>query len=130
MDSLQEAFLMLGIDALQQQNIDELRNTHWRLCGLILHAYHIKSGLVCTGFDEDDPELDEAALAAGGLVNLTEQFCVDSRQIMSFRYQRKKEGKQQADQDEQFWLKIVPLNFDFGDQPAQQSQSAGPDAKV
>ena len=79
MDSIQEAFLMLGIDGLPQENIDELKNCHWRLCGLVLHAFNVKSGLVCTGFDEDDPELDEGTLAAGGLLNLTEQFCLDSR---------------------------------------------------
>jgi hypothetical protein len=50
MESVQEAFLMLGvsdIDALQE----------WQLVGLIIHSYNLKNGLKCTGFDEGDPEL-------------------------------------------------------------------------
>ena len=116
MDTIQEAFLMLGIDGLPQQNIDELKNTHWRLCGLVIHAFNVKSGLVCTGFDEDDPELDSATVGEGGILNLSPQFCADSRQIMTFRYQRKTAAseKETEESPEQFWLKIVPLNFDFG----------------
>ena len=115
MDTIQESFLMLGIDGLPQENLDELRNTHWRMCGVVLHAFNVKSGLVCTGFDEDDAELDKATVDEGGVMNLTAQFCGDSRQIMTFRYQRKNEaGKSGDDSSEIFWLKIVPLNFDFG----------------
>ena len=55
MDSIQEAFLMLGIDGLPKQQLDELKASHWRLCALVIHAYNLKNGLICTGFDEDDP---------------------------------------------------------------------------
>ena len=43
---------MLGIDNLEGK--EELFKSHWRLCGLLMHAYNLKNGLVCTGFDEDD----------------------------------------------------------------------------
>jgi len=49
MESIQEAFLMLGID----------RNPHelplFQRYALILHAYNVHKGLTCTGFQEDDP---------------------------------------------------------------------------
>ena len=79
MDTIQEAFLMLGLDGLPQQKSDELKNTHWRLCGLVVHAFNLKNGLVCTGFDEDDPELDAATVSEGGLMNITQEFCEGSR---------------------------------------------------
>jgi hypothetical protein len=55
MESIQEAFLMLGIDNLSDDSKNEINNSNWRLSCLILHAYNIKNGLFCTGFDEDDP---------------------------------------------------------------------------
>lgn len=59
MDSVMEAFLMLGIEALSEQLRTELNESNWRLCGLLIHAYNLRKGMVCTGFDEDDPDLDE-----------------------------------------------------------------------
>lgn len=41
MDTIQEAFLMLGLDGLPQQKSDELKNTHWRMCGLVVHAFNL-----------------------------------------------------------------------------------------
>jgi len=41
------------------------------MCGVVLHAFNVKSGLVCTGFDEDDAELDKATVDEGGVMNLT-----------------------------------------------------------
>jgi hypothetical protein len=58
MESLQEAFLMLGIDNLNEESQTEIKNSHWRLCCLILHSFNLKNGLICTGFDEDDPQVD------------------------------------------------------------------------
>ena len=100
---------MLGIDGLPKQQVDELKGSHWRLCALVIHAYNLKNGLICTGFDEDDPQMDENALKEGGLMNITEQFCQDSRHLMSFRYKRTKD----PNETEEFWFKVVPLNFDF-----------------
>lgn len=50
---------------------------------------------------------------------------------MTFRYQRKKAAgeKETEESPEQFWLKIVPLNFDFGpEEKANGDKSEG--AKV
>lgn len=58
MESIQEAYLMLGVDNLNEESQTEIKNSHWRISCLILHAYNLKNGLICTGFDEDDPQID------------------------------------------------------------------------
>ena len=54
MDSIQEAFLLLNA------NPDQLAN--WQIASLILHAWNLRNGLKCTGFDEDAPECTDSIL--------------------------------------------------------------------
>ena len=55
---------MLGLDSdqISQQDKDLVFNSNWMLSALIIHAFNLKSGLKCTGFDEDDPETTENIL--------------------------------------------------------------------
>ena len=98
MESYTEAWLMLGIDALNEEARAELLQSHWRLCALLIHTYNIRHGLKCTGFDEDDPEhnLEE------GIQNLPANFVEETREIMTFRY------RSGQNLDEDFVMKIVP----------------------
>ena len=97
MESINEAWLMLGLDSEQisQQDRDLVNNTNWMISALIVHAYNLKSGLMCTGFDEDDPETSE------NILNLPSNFVQNSTELMTFRYS--KEGV-----EGEIILKIIP----------------------
>ena len=73
------------------------------MCALIVHCYNLRNGFVCTGFDEDDPQPDDGQMNSdyGGIVNLSETFEENSREIMTFRYKAK-------DIEGDIILKIVP----------------------
>ena len=58
------------------------------MSGLVIHAYNLKNGLICTGFDEDDPELG-ADQKDTGILNLPSNFNTISSEIMTFRYKHK-----------------------------------------
>lgn len=58
------------------------------MAGLVIHAYNLKNGLICTGFDEDDPELS-ADQKDTGILNLPANFNTISSEIMTFRYKHK-----------------------------------------
>jgi hypothetical protein len=65
---------------------------------LVIHSFNLKNGLICSGFDEDDPVNDE------GHVLLPENFESVCSDIFSFRYK--------STDGEQFILKIIPDNLD------------------
>ena len=75
-----------------------MAKSHWRLCALLLHAYNLRHGLVCTGFDEDD--------AVEETQNLPKNFVQESRNIVTFRYRSNK------NKDEDFIMKVVPQNIE------------------
>jgi len=50
------------------------------LSALIIHSFNLKSGLKCTGFDEDDPETTE------NILNIPSNFVQNSTELMTFRY--------------------------------------------
>lgn len=56
---------------------------------------------MCTGFDEDDAEVD-LAQEPKGVLNLPESFVEDTRQIVTFRYKNPKQP------EHTFILKMVP----------------------
>jgi hypothetical protein len=72
------------------------------LSALIIHSFNLKSGLKCTGFDEDDPETTE------NILNIPSNFVQNSTELMTFRYTF--EGK-----EGDIILKIIPQNLDAGD---------------
>lgn len=53
MESIQEAFLMMGLT----KNPREL--PLFQRYAIILHAYNLHKGFKCTGFQEDDPKSDQ-----------------------------------------------------------------------
>ena len=67
------------------------------LSALIIHSFNLKSGLKCTGFDEDDPETTE------NILNIPSNFVQNSTELMTFRYTF--EGK-----EGDIILKIIPQN--------------------
>ena len=48
MDSIQEAFLMLGVSKVADLPL-------FQRYALICHAINLKHGFICTGYQEDDP---------------------------------------------------------------------------
>ena len=52
----------------------------WQLSALIFHAYNLKNGLKCTGFDQDDVASSEA------VVLLPDTFVANSSDMITFRY--------------------------------------------
>jgi PI31 proteasome regulator N-terminal len=74
MDTIQEAFLLLGlVDVLPTLKPHQLYS-------LIYHALNLKVGFTCTGFQEDDPQPAEP------LVNLPREWLQLSDEVVSFRY--------------------------------------------
>ena len=91
MDSIREAYLMLNTE-------DDKKFKVWQICGLVIHAYNLRNGIICTGFDEDE----EKPQNGENVLNLPENILEKISEIMTFRYQ----GVE--NKDEEILLKIIP----------------------
>jgi hypothetical protein len=76
MDSIQEAFLMLGLS--DEELLSSL--PAFQKYALIYHALNLKHGFQCTGFQEDDPQPAEP------IVNLPRDWSQRNDEVVSFRY--------------------------------------------
>jgi hypothetical protein len=61
---------MLGLDSdiINENDKKILLNSNWMLYGLIIHAFNLKNGMKCNGFDEEDP------ITETNLLNLPADF--------------------------------------------------------
>ena len=106
MESIQEAFLMLGLT----KNPNEL--SLFQRYAIILHAFNLQKGFKCTGFQEDDPKTDQGKdktlliYLLIALLNLPESWPEENAELVSFRYTH----PESADPNEEFYVKMLPMN--------------------